>query len=133
METWLRGPLRDTAFELDGEQTRRFVQFSNCVFDRITLTFGENTPDFRVTTTTEWAWEGSGLSHAVEPELVTVLEQVGREAQAEAGLSEETCARQEALHAGLGGVLELGDGAEPRRRHPPQVGLEGHDPLARLL
>ena len=55
VEKMLRAPLTDKSFELDGEDTRRYTQFTNGVFDRETLTFVENTPDIRVTNLAGWA------------------------------------------------------------------------------
>ena len=76
VEKMLRAPLKDSMFELDGEETRRFLQFTNGVFDRETLTFVQCCPDMRVTNSTEWAWEGSGLSAETESAIVKVLEHV---------------------------------------------------------
>ena len=98
----LRAPLTDKAFELDGEDTRRFVQFTNGVFDRDTLTFVENTPDIRVTNSTGWAWEGSGLDGASEKALAAALEQVAAEESTEEGISNATCELLQALTEAVG-------------------------------
>ena len=97
VETMLRAPLVDKGFELDGEDTRRYLQFSNGVFDRNSMTFVTNTPEIRVTNTTGWAWEGSGLEAATEEALVAVLETVATEETTEEGISDGTCARLQAL------------------------------------
>ena len=62
VEKMLRAPLKDATFELDGEDSSRWIQFTNGVFDRDTLTYAQCCPAIRVTNTTEWAWEGSGLT-----------------------------------------------------------------------
>ena len=59
VEKMLRAPLKDREFELDGEETRRYLQFTNGVFDPETMTFVQNSPEIRVTNCTDWAWEGS--------------------------------------------------------------------------
>ena len=91
VERMLRAPLTDKSFELDGEDTRRYTQFTNGVFDRETLTFVENTPDIRVTNSTGWAWEGSGLDRASEEALAAALERVAAEESTEEGISDTTC------------------------------------------
>ena len=60
VEKMLRAPLKDSDFELDGEDTRRYLQFTNGVFDRETMQFVENGPEIRVTNCTGWAWGGVG-------------------------------------------------------------------------
>ena len=86
----LRAPLTDKSFELDGEDTRRYLQFTNGVFDRESLIFVENTPDIRVTNSTGWAWQGSGLNKETEQALVAALERVAAEENTEEGLSDAT-------------------------------------------
>ena len=61
------------------------------------MTFVTNTPEIRVTNTTGWAWEGSGLEAATEEALVAVLETVATEETTEEGISDGTCARLQAL------------------------------------
>lgn len=98
VEKMLRAPLRDKSFELDGEDTRRYLQFTNCVFDRDTMSFVQNSPEIRVTNCTEWAWDGSGLSLETEKGIIAALEQVARdEARGFDTLPEETCELLEAL------------------------------------
>jgi phage/plasmid-associated DNA primase len=98
VEKMLRAPLRDRCFELDGEDTRRYLQFTNGVFDRDTMTFVENVPEIRVTNCTGWAWKGSGLSAETEDAVTRALESVaGDEAQENATLSTESCQQLDAL------------------------------------
>ena len=97
VEKMLRAPLTDKSFELDGEDTRRYLQFTNGVFDRESLTFVENTPDIRVTNSTGWAWQGSGLNKVTEEALVAALERVAAEENTEEGLSDATIGLLQAL------------------------------------
>ena len=101
VEKMLRAPLKDARFELDGEETRRFIQFANGVFDRDTLTFVQSNPDIRVTNSTEWAWEGSGLSAETELAITSALENVAADEARGEGLSNATCAELDGLCAVL--------------------------------
>jgi hypothetical protein len=78
------------------------VQFTNGVFDRDTMTFVENTPEIRVTNSTGWAWEGSGLDRATEEALATALERIAAEEGHEEPPSDATCELLQALTAEVG-------------------------------
>jgi hypothetical protein len=99
VEKMLRAPLKDSSFELDGEETRRFIQFTNGVFDRETLTFVQCNPEIRVTNTTEWAWEGSGLTAETELAITSALENVAADEARGEGLSKATCVELDNLCA----------------------------------
>ena len=104
VEKMLRAPLKDPAFELDGEETRRWIQFTNGVFDRDTLTFVPSNPDIRVTNTTEWAWKGSGLAVETELAITSALESVAADESTEmrsGELSAATCAELDGLCANV--------------------------------
>ncbi len=97
VEKMLRAPLKDPTFELDGEDTRRYLQFTNGVWDAETMSFKPCSPEIRVTNCTGWAWKGSGLTEEVENAVHEALENVKRDAVAQSGLSESTCRSLEAL------------------------------------
>jgi phage/plasmid-associated DNA primase len=73
VEKLLRAPLTDPGFELDGEGTRRYLRFTNGVYDRVTDSFGPNGPELRTTGCVNWAWTGSGLGEDVERRLDDAL------------------------------------------------------------
>ena len=91
VEKMLRAPLKDATSELDGEDSRRWIQFTNGVFDRDTLTFVQCCPAIRVTNTTEWAWEGSGLTGATEAAIRSTLERVASDEARGCELTANTC------------------------------------------
>ena len=63
----------------------------------------ENTPDIRVTNSTGWAWEGSGLDRPTEEALVAALERVAAEESTEKkGVSDNTCELLQALTDDVG-------------------------------
>ena len=98
VEKMLRAPLKDNAFELDGEDTRRYLQFTNGVFDRDTMTFVENEPAIRVTNCTGWAWEGSKLIEETEASIEQALLSVAEdESRGCAYVSAETRDKLESL------------------------------------
>ena len=97
VEKMSRALLVDTDFELDGEETRRYLRFTNGVFDLEEMRMKKPTPEMRVTNSTEWAYEGSGLPREVEDRLKRVLCRVKEEERQDGGLSSEC----EALLEGL--------------------------------
>jgi len=70
------------------------------------LTFVENTPDIRVTNSTGWAWEGSGLDGTSEEALAAALERVAAEESSEEGISDTTCELLQGLTHSLCGTWE---------------------------
>ena len=72
-EKFLRSLLTDHNFELDGESTRRYIQFENIVFDREAMDFIPHAPSLRITNSTGWSYVGSGLSEDVEKRVAEVL------------------------------------------------------------
>ena len=101
VEKMLRAPLKDATFELDGEDSRRWIQFTNGVFDRDTLTFVQCCPAIRVTNTTEWAWEGSGLTGATEAAIRSTLERVASDEARGCELTGGTCEELDILCAAV--------------------------------
>ena len=81
VEKMLRAPLKDSDFELDGEETRRYLRFTNGVFDLEEMRMRKPTPEMRLTNSTEWAYEGSGVSREIEDRLKQVLRKVKEEEQ----------------------------------------------------
>jgi len=77
-EKFLRALLSEHHFELDGEATRRYIQFENCVFDRESMRFVPHSPALRITNSTGWSYHGSGLSEDVERRLSEVLSECNR-------------------------------------------------------
>lgn len=73
VEELLRHLLTDTAFELDGEPARRYLRFTNGVYDRDATQMGPNRPELRLSLCTNWAYEGSGLSGENERKLEEAL------------------------------------------------------------
>jgi hypothetical protein len=65
VEEALRRHLTRHDFELDGEDSRRWLRFGNgVVYDSETDAFRGATPEVRATSCVEWAWQGSGLGDA---------------------------------------------------------------------
>lgn len=89
VEKMSRALLVDTGFELDGEETRRYLRFTNGVFDLQEMCMRKPTPEMRLTNSTEWAYEGSGVPPESEDRLKRALRRVQEEEQTDGGLSSE--------------------------------------------
>ena len=74
VERLLRHALTDPEFQLDGEAARQYLRFTNGVFDLTTKCLVHHEPNIRVSLCTGWPYHGSGLSAAVEHEVVEALE-----------------------------------------------------------
>lgn len=72
-EKFLRSLLTEHNFELDGEATRRYIQFENIVFDREAMDFIPHSPALRITNSTGWSYVGSGLSEDIEKRLAEAV------------------------------------------------------------
>ena len=106
VEKLLRCLLTDPSFELDGEDTRRWLAFDNTVFDAAALCFVPRSPAIRATLSTDWEWRGHGLDEATEWELEAAL---SAWQAAEGGKDEELCAHAaERLAALQNRVADLG-------------------------
>jgi hypothetical protein len=79
VEEALRPMLKDRAFQLDGDDSRRHLVFSNGVYDREDDKWVPRSPAIRSSHCTGWAWKGSGLSTEEEAQVEQALESVGVE------------------------------------------------------
>lgn len=73
VEKLLRAPLTEDSFDLDGEATRRYLRFTNVVYDRAADAFVPNGPELGTTGCVQWAWQGSGLTEETERALDEAL------------------------------------------------------------
>ena len=88
VEKLLRTELRDPGFELDGEDARRYIVFTNCAFDKENGNELELSPVFRSSHCTGWALEGTGVNEAEEDQLSDAMMLVGVE---DAACTDEAC------------------------------------------
>ena len=89
VEKLIRPLLRDRAFELDGEDARRYLVFENLAFDRDTGGRVELSPAIRSSHTTGWVFNGSGLSGGEEEQLHNAIKSIAVD---ELVLSDNSCA-----------------------------------------
>lgn len=73
VESLLRALLTDPAFDLDGEDARRYLVFQNAAFDVEEMRWVPLSPEIRTTHCTGWSWHGSGLSEDAEQRLEEAL------------------------------------------------------------
>ena len=89
VEKLIRPLLRDRAFELDGEDARRYLVFDNVAFDRQTGGHVEISPSIRSSHTTGWTFNGSGLSSEQWMQLHNAIKSIAVD---ELVLSDDACA-----------------------------------------
>ena len=91
IEKMLRALLKDPDFELDGEETRRYLRFNNGVYDFEHMTFVASSPEIRVTNCTEWDYdEDCGIPDAAKHTLEEALLAVQSDELRGEGISDET-------------------------------------------
>ena len=73
VEKFLRSLLRDGSFQLDGEDSRRYLVFNNGAYGREADTFVEKTPAIMSSHCAGWTWGGSGLTSEEEAEVEAAL------------------------------------------------------------
>ena len=104
VEKLLRSALRDPGFQLDGDDSRRYLVFDTHVFDRDTGTFVARPPSIRSTHSTGWSFVDSGLSKEQDGQLEEALTLVGVD---DTVLSDDACSALDACAGMVPGLAFL--------------------------